>query len=1299
LADSGRLSPVQVGAVLRVDQEQRWNRGQRITAETYLQEHTLRLTDDESVRLIVKEFRLRQAAGEAPKVQEYLNRFPRYTAQIQRELGSGASPAAPPAPLPRPPLDVTMPPSDIKPPAAPPRPPLDVTMPPSDIKPPAAPPRPPLDVTMPPSDIKPPAAPPRPPLDVTMPPSDIQAPAVDPLFAPTMPPTPAPAEILTDPSLNLPPPSAAEAAAAYQATVAPGEDSAAPSQPCDPYQPTIAPPGTGETNGSTGGPKRVGNYEILGELGRGGMGVVYKARDLQLKRVVALKMVLAGAHAGAQDMARFRAEAEAAARLQHTNIVQIYEVGEQEGYPYFSLEFVDGKSLAQKLLGIPLPDKQAAEMTEQLARAMDTAHKRGVVHRDLKPGNVMLTSDGVPKITDFGLAKRLDDNTGQTATGTVMGTPSYMAPEQAMGNIKAIGPAADTYALGAMLYEMLTGRPPFQAATMIDTLDQVCHDEPVPPSRLQPKLPRDLETICLKCLQKEAAKRYDSAMALADDLGRFLRDEPIRARPTSAWERAVKWARRRPAIVALIGVSALALLSIVVLIIWQNANLQVEVKAAREAQEEATRGEQLAKVRADVEQLLRQGELAYRDQNWQEASRRFTAALDRIGEEAELDDVRTQARDWLEKTRPRVRDAEAYRKARDRYDRFRKFFDDARFHETLFTGADAGANRATARTEALQALKLFGVTPDSKDPPQVDPAYFNAAEKAEITAKTYALLLLLAEAEARTMPQEPLPERRRKAAQALAILDRATKLELPLTKAFYLQRARYLAQSGDAAGAKKDLEAATQLKPSAELDYFLTGSDAYHRGDLPSAIRDFEQALRLQPDAFWPQYLLAICYLKSQRPTEAKASLTACLGRRPDFVWAYLLRGFAESELGNFEAAEADFQNALDRRPNPADQYGMYVYRGVMRLRKGQLDEAAADFQKAIALQPNAYPAYVNLAQVYQKQDKADAAIQQFDQAIRLDPNQAALYRNRARLQRDRKNLPAALQDLDRAIALETGAGPSAELLEDQLERGRLLMQTDKAAAVDTFDQAIKINPEYAPAHRLRGEALLDLKRYENAVRAFDKCILLTSNPDPALYQERGLALAKLGDYRSAVEDYSRALALKQDSYTFAARGWAQVARDNLKPALADFEEAIRIDPKNGYAYNGRGYVRVKQGQYRLATADAETALKFGPEAPGLLHNAARIFAQAVSKLDALNRQPDRETLDARFRYQERAGQLLRQALRLLPAKERNDFWAKSVRADPDFKPIRQSPGFVDLDREYHRPANGKAVSSSSSQR
>jgi WD40 repeat protein len=310
-------------------------------------------------------------------------------------------------------------------------------------------------------------------------------------------------------------------------------------------------------------PSRVryfGDYEIIREIARGGMGVVFEARQVSLNRKVALKMILAGQLANDTDVKRFHSEAEAAANLDHPGIVPIFEVGQHEGQHYFSMGFVEGQSLAHRLVDGPLPVREAAELTRIASEAIEYAHQRGVIHRDLKPANILIDQKGNPRITDFGLAKRTQTDSGLTGSGQIMGTPSYMPPEQAGGKRGEVGPAADVYALGATFYALLTGRPPFQAATAMDTVLQVISDEPVSPRRLNPAVELDVETICLKCLEKGPVKRYASAAALAEELARFLDGKPILARPVGHAERAWRWCRRNPVVAGLAGGMALALM-------------------------------------------------------------------------------------------------------------------------------------------------------------------------------------------------------------------------------------------------------------------------------------------------------------------------------------------------------------------------------------------------------------------------------------------------------------------------------------------------------------------------------------------------------------------------------------------------------------------------------------------------------------------------------------------------------------------------------------------------------------------
>jgi len=331
-----------------------------------------------------------------------------------------------------------------------------------------------------------------------------------------------------------------------------------------------------------------GDYEIDRELARGGMGVVFRARQISLNRPVALKMILAGQLADETDVKRFYIEAEAAAHLDHPGIVPIYEVGQHDGQHFFSMAFVEGRSLAERLTDGPMPAREAASLLLEVAGAIEYAHRQGVIHRDLKPANILLAGDGRPRVTDFGLAKRVRADDGLTGSGQVMGTPSYMPPEQAGGKRGDVGPAADVYALGATLYCMVTGRPPFQGATAMDTVLQVLSDEPVPPRRLNASVPLDLETICLKCLAKEQARRYGSAAALGDDLRRYLGGEPILARPVSDWERAAKWTRRNPILSGAIGTAAAALVAVAVIAVLYAGRQRHFAEARLKATQEIT---------------------------------------------------------------------------------------------------------------------------------------------------------------------------------------------------------------------------------------------------------------------------------------------------------------------------------------------------------------------------------------------------------------------------------------------------------------------------------------------------------------------------------------------------------------------------------------------------------------------------------------------------------------------------------------------------------------------------------------
>jgi tetratricopeptide (TPR) repeat protein len=1033
----------------------------------------------------------------------------------------------------------------------------------------------------------------------------------------------------------------------------------------------------------------VPGYEILGELGRGGMGVVYKAMHLPLKRLVALKMILAGAHAGPEHLSRFQTEAEAAARLQHPNIVQIYEVGEHQGRPYFSLEFVQGGSLAGRLRGLPQPGVQAARLVEALARAVQYAHEQDIVHRDLKPANVLLAADGTPKVTDFGLAKLLDRGTGHTDSGAVVGTAGYMAPEQAGGHSRQVGPAADTYALGAILYELLTGRPPFAGENFFETLVQVCETAPVPPRRLQPTVPRDLETVCLKCLAKEPPKRYPSARELADDLRRFVDGEPIRARPTPGWEQAWKWARRRPwqAVSVVSGsllLLALPALAIVYALFERQRGLYVDEQAAVLKRQ--------LKQRETVDTERESGLADEKAARWDEAEQHFSRALVNLDPEADPAERRR-----LEADRDRVGDQRKARAAsrdwKDRRERFEKERAEVLFHVLDFTEPDREANRAAVRRTAPTALEEFGLKLEDSpaDAARRLEAYRAHVDRPQqldgIAAECYEVLLAWAEAEApadaaRGAAREPGTRR------ALHLLDLADALagahRLPTPGAFHVRRARYLALVGEGAAARVEGARAERQQPATPLDLFLSALEQYGRRDFGKAAVACERVLRQEPDHFWAQYLQSVCYLKTGRLAEAQAGLTACLGRQPpDFVWVRLFRATADSEVGNFEWAEADFSQALQTKDRLARAVAL-TNRGRMRVRGERWDEAVGDLREAIALRPDLPGAYLNLAQALRGRKDYDGALVALDQAVARWPDDPQLYRTRAALQLDyRKDQAAARRDLERAIVHASKGSTPEQLASDHVKLA-LLQHRDGEhdAALASCDAALRVRPDYPPAHYQRADTLYVLKRYREAGQALER-YLVKGKPTPEDFQALGLIHAGQRQYAEAVEAYGRALALKEDAKTLSYRGWAYLKLDDARLALKDFEAAVRLAPGHTDALSGRGRARARLGQLAAALKDAEALVGDAPTAQ-LLFQAACIYSQAVGQLEA-GAGGRSVPASAVYRYQERAVELLRAALERVPAGKRKEFWRVNVEREPDLLPVRRSTGMLDLARSYGR--------------
>jgi serine/threonine-protein kinase len=705
-------------------------------------------------------------------------------------------------------------------------------------------------------------------------------------------------------------------------------------------------------------------YRIEGIVGRGGMGVVYRARHLKLNRAIALKMLLSGAYAGPTERARFAREAEAVAALTHPNVVQVHDVGDFDGRPYFTMELVEGGSLAQKLAGTPMPAQRAAELMATLSDAVQAAHRAGIIHRDLKPGNILLSADGAAKITDFGLARQ-GDEPGLTLSGTRVGTPSYMAPEQAVGGPAAVGPAADIYSLGAIVYEMLTGRPPFRAETASETQRQLVTEEPVPPSRLNAKVPRDLETICLKCLQKEPSRRYASASDLAEDIRRYLRGEPIAARPAGLLERTAKWIRRRPAVasaLAAILVASLVVVAAIVLLAIRRADLRHAVEA-------------------DLKDMSRFQAQA----RWPEARGALDRALARLGG-GDPGDLRDRLRlaghdlelveqlDAIRLSRATRGQTAIYRqRAAGRYE---QTFSQAGLAAPGNT-PESVAERISAsavRSALLAALDDWALCVDDEprrawlldiarrtDP---DPsgwrdrirdsaswsdrdALVKLADEVPIQRDAISLLIALGE------------RLRTSGADATAFLRRVQIAQpddfwtnLALGNAL-LQRA-----PEDAAGYYR---AALASRPGAAVGYCAVGDALRLQNSLEEAIYYYQQAIQRDPDLARAHTNLGLTLQKQGKLNEAVTCYQASLRLDANYVWSYYNLADTLRGLRRFDEALEQYKKAQTLEPQ-----NLQVVRGIrdMCVRQGQVAEVLEEWRKAIDANPAEHDTWFGFAEL-----------------------------------------------------------------------------------------------------------------------------------------------------------------------------------------------------------------------------------------------------------------------------------------------------------------------------------------------
>jgi serine/threonine-protein kinase len=789
---------------------------------------------------------------------------------------------------------------------------------------------------------------------------------------------------------------------------------------------------------------QIPGYEVEAVLGRGGMGVVFRARHLRLNRVVALKMSLSGGFCRARELERFQREAEAEATLRHPNIVQVHDVGEHEGRPYFTMEYVDGGSLAQKLLRAPIPPRQAAALVATLAGAMQAAHESGIMHRDLKPSNILLTADGSPKISDFGLARRIEGGAKLTQTGVPVGTASYMAPEQAQGDARAIGPGTDVYALGAILYELLTGRPPFEGETSASVIQKVINQDPLPPSRLHPKVPRDLETICLKCLQKPPSHRYATAAALAADLGRYERGEPIAARPVSRFERIVRWVRRKPTAAALL-LTALALL---VLAIVNGVNQwRVDAKRRAEVDKWNPRLELVRQLQAegrfgDARAVLQH----LPDTDLGELSDRIRGTL------AELDLV--QKLEGIRHNRTAVVDGrfdpEANQARSDR--QYEAAFteaevgslDDApsvvaaRVHESPVRGALVAAlddwalcTRVESRRGWIFAVAR-GADPDPsgwrdriRDPALAPKELTQLADTAVLPAQSVQLLIALA--------------LRMQAAHVDAIpFLRRVQQQYPgdFWACFTLADALWQMKPAECI---RYYQAALAIRPETALAHLNVGRALAEAKRIDEAIEHFREAVRLDAKYAHAISNLGLALSIKGNNDEGLRLVKEGLALDGRSVRSYFHLADVLFRMGQHEEALADLRRALEIDPSSLKGHH-YLGNDLMQL--GRYDEAQEQFEVALRLDPDSPLPHFGLGALWKNQGRIDEAIKELEFATRLEPPLFQVHAMLAECWRSKGEPQKALLEYDKEIALhpdDAASNLSKQGIQVQLGLGELV--------------------------------------------------------------------------------------------------------------------------------------------------------------------------------------------------------------------------------------------------------------------
>lgn len=1147
-------------------------------------------------------------------------------------------------------------------------------------------------------------------------------------------------------------------------------------------QPTLAPPAAPDLS----------RYTLVENFAQGGLGRIWKARDDRIQREVAFKELLPAALKNAGLKERFFEEAQITGQLEHPGIVPIYDLGWQtDGTPFYAMKLVRGSTYSKAIQHCHALPRESHEqrlafvkLLQQfvaICNALAFAHSRGVIHRDLKPQNVMLGDFGETLVLDWGLAKivgsaeklvpvhtgegretdasdaitisqsavrssvfsNVRSEASQTVMGSVMGTPAYMPPEQALGNLQELDACSDIYSLGAILYEVLTGRQPIEKGTVTEMLARVVEGLVPPPRAIDATIPRPLEAIAVKAMSVTKTDRYATALDLARDVENYLADEQVSAYPEPWPLRAKRWMRRHRTAVTTASVAAGVL--VVMWIAWSAvessrvAGVRQRVQSAiAESQrrleqddfervrtalaealglaqsepklavmamdvqdrltnlkrvEDAQTAERLAALRTQALQKHDQAVfLIEKSQDYQAAARLLTESVTMLEGVPELNELRAAHRrrlDEIQQVLDRQKDVAAAQKwLRE----FQQDLDRARFYGSQFTGEQVAINAQRAKNHAIAAWTRYsdGLPPGMEHVP--------AEQLKAWQSHLLEIAFILADAEAALTQKQPDEERRGGLERALFWLTTAEKAFGANSKALWLMRSQFLRSLGRNDEAEQAEQAASTTRPETAWEFFVLAEIERRNNErYAAATLLYQRALDVDPDYFLALYFLGVCNLQRVQSMTAlegdssadvsgylNASVTAfttCLTQRPEFPWPLLLRGVAYAGLQQFDRSFEDFArtlqfaNAAEVHDAELFRYGIHVNRGAVSLQRERFADAATDFAAAMKLRPDNPDPHINQSEVHRRQKQYQPALVELTTAAKLDPASAKVMRFRGRIFALLDDEDAALKDYLRAAALEKSQKLAAA---DHYEIGRIHHRAGRLAqALAAYDQSLAADSTNPDVIRLRAETLLALNQTPQAIAGFSD-FLKHGQPIGDVYRARGLALAKIGNYRAAMNDYTRSLELEPDSPNILTRrGWAYLLQAQ-QLALADFDEAIKQNPDNGDSYNGRGYARVMLGDYAAAVKDADDATVRGPKAFEIYYNAATIFSQAVAAVRRDKKLDDEARTPLVRQFTSRAIELLRQSAEIFGPQNRPLF-LRTINGDSSLDPIRDDQRFKDL--------------------